>query len=215
MTDNETAKILRKGMLILDCTSERSENKSEGLLIKELTRILKPSLTPNIITIRGVSRFKRELQNSTDSVVHISAHGRYYRKKRTQLCFPNGKKIDSLEIKKSLNKRREKPTIIVFSACSVGNEDLIRNLNEATVKYAIAPSEDTYWFDAAIFLTTFYRFLLVENHSVWIAFRKVDRMRKLFFPKLTGNWNLYKNGKLCFSSPYDRYSIGQKLELNV
>lgn len=201
-------------MLILDCTSERVDPMSEGLLLKELVRILQPWMPPRVEKIRGVEDFEGELRDSNESVIHVSAHGRFHYKK-TKIDFPSGKSITAPQIQKVLNKRHEKPMLMVFSACSVGNKDMAACLKDAGVRYMMAPMEDVYWFDAAIFLTVFYRFLLVENHSPWIAFRKIERMRKQFFPKLTGTWNLFEKGELCFSSPYSRNGIGTKLAIKL
>ena len=212
---SEAKRMRDNGMLILECTSESREKMSEGLLLKELVRILEPATPPRVVQVRGVSRFKRELKNSTEMVIHISAHGRFYYKKTTRIDFPSGKWITADQTRKIIDERSEKPILMVFSACSVGNEDMVKCLKEAGVKYFMAPSEDVYWFDAAIFLTVFYRLLLVENHSPWIAFRKIERMRKLFFPKLTGTWNFFEQGKLCFSSPYSRDEIGRKLTIDL
>lgn len=211
----EAQKLRKQGMLILDCTSERQEQMSEGLLLKELVRILEPWVPPRVEKIRGVKDFKTKLRDSNESVIHVSAHGRFYRKRTTEIYFPSGKSITEAQIQKVLNKRHEKPMLMVFSACSVGNKDMAANLRKAGVRYLMAPLEDVYWFDAAIFLTVFYRFLLVENHSPWIAFRKIERMRKQFFPKLTGTWNLFEDGELCFSSPYSRDGIGTKLTVKL
>jgi hypothetical protein len=202
-------------MLILDCTSERKERMSEGLLFRELVRILKPWMPPRVVKIRGAEDFERELRDSDESIIHVSAHGCFYRKRTTEIGFPSGKAITAAQIQKILDKRREKPMLMVFSACSVGNKDMVECLGKAGVKYMMAPMEKVYWFDAAIFLTVFYRFLLVEKYSPWVAFRTIERMRKQFFPKLTGIWNWFENGELCFSSPYSRDRTGTKLTIKL
>jgi hypothetical protein len=92
---------------------------------------------------------------------------------------------------------------------------MVKNMKDAGVKYLIAPSKCTYWSDAAFFLISFYRFLFVEKHSLWVSFKKTNKMRKQFFPKLTGDWNFYEQGKLCFSSPYSYKEIGTKLKIDV
>ncbi|NIO37020.1 hypothetical protein GTO27_04885 [Candidatus Bathyarchaeota archaeon] len=214
MSRSDNEKIRENGMLILDCTSEPQENKSEGLLLKELVRILEPKVSPRVIKVRGVSAFKRRLRDSSERLVHVSAHGRYYYKKTTRLNFPSGKWITAKGIRQILTKREETPMLMVFSACSVGNEDIVRSLKEAGVKYLIAPTEDVYWFDAAMFLTIFYRLLLVEARSPWVAYRNSERARKLFFPKLTGIWNFFQDGKLCYSAPYSRNKTGSKICIN-
>lgn len=215
MSSSENERICENGMLILDCTSEPQENMSEGLLIKELVRILEPGISQRVVTVRGVSGFKRALRDSSERLVHISAHGRYYYKKTTRLDFPSGNSIVADEICKTLKKRKERPMLMVFSACSVGNKDMVKCLKEANVKHFIAPEEDVDWPDAAMYLTIFYRLLLVENRTPWIAYRNSERIRKLFFPKLTGTWNLFQNGKLCYSAPYSRNKTGRKLCIDI
>ena len=215
LSNSENERICENGMLILDCTSEPQENMSEGLLIKELVRILEPEISPRVVKVRGVSAFKRELRDSSERLVHISAHGRYYYKKTTRLDFPSGKWITADEIRKILERRKERPMLMVFSACSVGNEDMVKCLKKGGVKYFIAPKEDVYWFDAAMFLTIFYRLILVETRTPWMAYRNSERIRKLFFPKLTGIWNFFQDGRLCYSAPYSRNKIGRKLCIDV
>jgi hypothetical protein len=212
-SDNE--RIRENGMLILDCTSERQENMSEGLLIKELVRILQPEISLRVVKVRGVSAFRRELRDSSERLVHISAHGRYYYRKITRLDFPSGKWITAHEIRNTLTRRKEQPMLMVFSACSVGNEDMVKSLKEVGVKYFIAPEEDVYWFDAAMYLILFYRLILVETRTPWVAYRNSERVRKLFFPKLTGTWNFFQDGKLCYSAPYSRNKIGRKLYIEA
>lgn len=42
---------------------------------------------------------------------------------------------------------------------------MVEALNDTRVKYFLAPTEDVNWFDAALFLTIFYRLLLVEERT--------------------------------------------------
>jgi len=74
LISSDNNRICENGMLILDCTSEPQENMSEGLLIKELVRILEPEISPRVVKVRGVSAFKRELRDSSERLVHISAN---------------------------------------------------------------------------------------------------------------------------------------------
>lgn len=134
--------------------------------------------------------------------------------KTTRLDFPSGKWITAEEICETLQDRTDKPKLMIFSACSVCNEDLIECLKKVGVKYVIGPEEDVYWFDAAIFLTIFYRLFLVEKRTPWMAYRNTERIRKIFLPQLTGTWLFFENGKLCYSAPYSRNKIGKKVCMN-
>jgi hypothetical protein len=67
---------IRKGsLLILDCTSEDEEQKSEGLFLNELVRILSPRTDVRIEKIDKAKSFLDWLGKSQSPTIHISAHG--------------------------------------------------------------------------------------------------------------------------------------------
>jgi CHAT domain-containing protein len=201
ITRKEEDKRIKKKLLILECTSEPKEQKSESLLLIELLRILEPAVQQlRIRKVRGRSGFIRELQNADELFIHVSAHGKHHTGKRvrgTFICFPSGGRVDTNDLKDIWAGRSDakKPKLIVLSACETGHKDMATALYEAGCRYLVAPMHETYWFDAAVFLTIFYRLLLVENHRPWVAFKKTDYALKRIFPNLTGVWAFFDRGE--------------------
>lgn len=201
ITREKEMKKVKKRLLIVECTSESEEDKSESSLLIELIRILEPTpMELRIVKVRGRSGFLRELENSNELCIHISAHGKHRKGKRargTFIYFPSGKRVDTNDLKRVWAGRSisKKPRLVVLSACETGHQDMARALYEAGCRYFIAPVHDTYWFDAAIFLTIFYRLLFVEGHGPWVAFKKTDYALKRIFPNLTGAWSFYDRGQ--------------------
>lgn len=200
VTRKKKMKRIKKKLFILECTSESKEEKSESLLLWELVRILEPRVSLRIAKVRGRRGFVEELKNADELFIHISAHGKYRKGKRVRgafICFPSGGSFNTDDLKGlwATRSRSKKPKLVVLSACETGRQDMARALYEAGCRYFIAPLHKTYWFDAAIFLTIFYRLLLVENHTPWVSFKKTDITLKHIFPTLTGAWSFYNRGE--------------------
>ena len=196
ITKKKELRRIKEKLLIIECTSESKEEKSESLLLHELLRILESATQLKIVKIRGRQRFLEELRNAEQLFIHVSAHGEYRKGKRirgTFLHFLSGTRIHTDDLKHLWVGRHssKKPMLILFSACEAGHKDMAKTLYEAGCRYYIAPEDDVYWFDAAIFLTVFYRLLLVEGHSPWIAYKKADFGLKQILPYLSGKWCFY------------------------
>ncbi len=200
VTKERELRKIREKLLIIECTSESQEEKSESLLLNELIRILQPINKPRIAKARGRQPFLDEMENAEEMFIHISAHGKFRKGKRvcgTRIYFPSGKSIHSNDLKKLWVGRRDskKPKLILLSACQGGHKDMAKALYGAGCRYFIAPEDDVYWFDAAVFLTVFYSLLLVENHTPWVSFKKADYGLRHIFPNLSGNWRFYDRGR--------------------
>lgn len=200
VTKEKELRKIKEKLLIIECTSESVEDKSESLLLNELIRILEPITEPRIVQARGRRPFLDEMENAEEFFIHISAHGKFRKGKRvcgTYIYFPSGKRVSASDLKKLWNGRRgsKKPKLIILSACQTGQQDMAKALYEAGCRYFIAPEEDVYWFDAAVFLTIFYTLLLVENHTPWVSFKKADYGLKNIFPSLSGKWRFYDKGE--------------------
>ncbi len=200
LTREKELKKIRNKILILECTSEAQEDKSESLLLKELIRIIRTANKPRIVQVRGRKPFLDEIENADELFIHISANGKFRRGKRicrTRIYFPSGKSVTANDFRELWGGRRKakKPKLILLSACQTGHQDLAKALYEAGCRYFIAPEDDVYWFDAAVFLTVFYNLLLVENHTPWVAYKKADSGLKQIFPCLSGKWRFYDRGE--------------------
>jgi CHAT domain-containing protein len=158
LTKARELKKLTKKMLILECTSESQEDKSESLLLKELIRIIETRNQPEIVKVKGKQPFLEQMEKTEESFIHISAHGESRKGKntcRTRIFFPSGKSAGADDLKNLWSDRHEskKPKLVLLSACQAGHEDLAKAFYGAGCRYFIAPEDKVYWFDAALFLT--------------------------------------------------------------
>jgi hypothetical protein len=193
---HKTHKIIRRGLLILDCTA-KTERKSEGNLIYELMRILDYDRKLSLkrpLKIKRKDTFLKKLNNTNAYSIHISSHGDHD-EKGTYFALPFGGKVYAGHLKDLWENRnlREKPRLLALSACFTGSEDLIKAFSDAGCQYCIAPKKDPFWHDAALFWTKFYTVLFFEclKSSPWIAFKKTQEI----LPTLSGNWTFFKWGK--------------------
>jgi hypothetical protein len=58
-----------------------------------------------------------------------------------------------------------------------------------------ATLHETLFEDAAVFLTIFYKLLIGEKSSPWIAFRNAIAGASSSLPQLSGAWGFYEWGK--------------------
>jgi len=189
----------RAKLLILECASENKEKMSEGLLLWELTRILGYEKRTNLKVISGPNRLIKELENAEERYIHISAHGDFHQTRGTYLTTPRKGKVYSSDLSGmwANRKKSEIPSLVVLSACEAGHIDMVRAFSNAGCKYCLAPLHETFFEDAAVFLALFYKLLLGEKSSPWIAFK--NTMIGLFqsLPKLSGAWSFYECGEKC------------------
>jgi hypothetical protein len=187
----------RTKLLILECTSESEERMSEGRLLRELMRILGFERQTRFLLISGKMDLLRKMENMKEPYLHISAHGEFNSQKGTWINVPHSGKVFPSDIT-GLWKQRAKPRIPVFvvlSACETGHVDMVRAFSEAGCQYCIAPLHETYWEDAAVFSTVFYKLLIGEGMSPWVSFRKTMRGISYALPRLSGAWSFCEWGK--------------------
>lgn len=181
-------------LTILDLTSERKEKMSEGWLLWELMRILELEKKVKFDYVTGKKHFFELLNEVSTKYLHIGAHGDQD-KGQTGLLTPRGAFITSDDIEEKWLCRK-KPELVVLSACKAGRVELINKISNLGVKYVIAPLNDTYWEDAAVFLTMFYKILLSDEKSPWISYRNAYCGYKEAFGKISGAWRFYNYGEL-------------------
>jgi CHAT domain-containing protein len=92
-------------------------------------------------------------------------------------------------------KASQIPRLVVLSACEAGHIDMVRAFSDAGCRYCIAPLHDTYFEDSATFLTIFYRLLIGEKNSPWIAFKNATLGVAVSIPQLSGAWSFYEWGE--------------------
>ena len=189
----------RAKLLILECASENKEKMSEGLLLWELMRILGYEKRTNLKMISGPNRLIEELENAEERYIHISAHGDFHQTRGTYLTTPRKGKVYSSDLSGmwANRKKSEFPSLIVLSACESGHIDMVRAFSNAGCKYCLAPLHETFFEDAAVFLALFYKLLLGEKSSPWIAFRNTVIGLSQSLPKLSGAWSFYERGEKC------------------
>ena len=191
---------MKRKLLILDCTSASREQKSEGALLSELIDILNAKNGPKVVkrleAVRDRKDFIDALKEADETFIHISAHGMYDETKRPVICLPSGAVIDPFELESIWEESYfGAPQFVFLSACETGHPDMAEALYNAGCRYFVAPMFDVYWYDAATFLTVFYRLLLVEtNKSPWIAFRTASKALKYISPNITNDWCFFDKG---------------------
>lgn len=188
-------------LLILECTSEKKEKMSEGWLLWELIRILGYEKQTNLKKIGGASRLIDELQNAEERYIHISAHGRFHQTRGTYLKTPRKGKVYSTDLSDLwASKRKSKiPKLVVLSACEAGHIDMVRAFSNAGCRYCLAPLHETLFEDAAVFLALFYKLLIGERNSPWIAFRNTMAGLSQSLQGLSGAWSFYEGGEKCLT----------------
>jgi len=191
--------ITRARLLILECTSENKEKMSEGSLLWELMRILGYGEWTNYKIITNRNRLIKELANSEERYIHISAHGDFHQTRGTYLKTPRKGKVYSSDLDEiwASRKKSEIPILVVMSACEAGHIDMVRAFSKAGCRYFLAPLHETFFEDAAVFLALFYRLLIGERSSPWIAYRNAAIGLCQSLPGLSGAWSFYEWGEKC------------------
>jgi hypothetical protein len=187
-------------LLILECTSENKEKMSEGLLLWELMRILGYKKRTNFKIIGGSNRLREELTNAQEQYIHISAHGDFHSTRGTYLKTLRKGKVYSSNLNEIWvgKKASEIPRLVVLSACEAGHIDMVRAFSDAGCRYCLAPLHETFFEDAAVFFAVFYKLLIGEKSSPWIAFRNTVIGLSQSLLKLSGAWSFYEWGEKCF-----------------
>jgi len=190
----------RAKLLILECASENKEKMSEGWLLWELMRILGYEKRTNLKIIGGSNRLLEELKNAEERFIHISAHGDFHQTRGAFLKTPRKGKVFSSDLSGiwAGRKRSEIPNLVVLSACEAGHVDMVRAFSNEGCRYCLAPLNETFFEDAAVFLTLFYKLLIGEKSSPWIAFKNTMTGLSQSLPKLSGAWSFYEWGEKCF-----------------
>jgi len=184
-------------LLILECTSEPKERMSEGRLLWELVRILGFERSAGIREIKSRNSFFRELEETVEPYLHISAHGDFDPTKGTWIDISCRGKVYSGDLRGLWQrKRRSKiPRLVVLSACKTGHVDMLRAFSDAGCQYCVAPLHETSWEDAAVFSTMFYKLLIGEGRSPWVSFKNTISGISKAIPRLSGAWNFYQLGE--------------------
>ena len=192
--------MMRARLLILECTSEDREKMSEGSLLWELMRTLGYEKRTNLKMITSGNRLIKALGNAEEQYIHISAHGDFHQTRGTYLKTPKKGKVYSSDLDGiwTGRKKSEIPSLVVMSACKAGHIDMVRAFSSAGCRYCLAPLHETFFEDAAVFLALFYKLLIGERSSPWIAYRNTVIGLSQSLPKLSGAWSFYEWGEKCF-----------------
>jgi len=186
-------------LLILECTSENKEKMSEGRLLWELMRILGYGNRTNFKNVCGANRLTEEIRNAEERYIHISAHGNFHQTRGTYLRTPRKGRVYSTDLRDIWTGKRksEIPRLVVLSACEAGHVDMMRAFSNAGCRYCLAPLHEPLFEDAAVFLALFYKLLIGERSSPWIAFKNTMVGLSQSLPRLSGAWSFYEWGEKC------------------
>lgn len=184
-------------LVILECTSETQEKMSEGMLLRELMRILGFGDRTKLLPIENKDGFLRKLERIQEPYLHISAHGDFDPTKGTRINLPRQGKIYSSDLVGLWeDKARYKiPRLVVLSACETGHVDMVRAFSDAGCQYCIAPLHETSWEDAVVLSTLLYKLLIGERMSPWVSFKKTVLGIANALPRLSGAWSFYEWGE--------------------
>jgi len=184
-------------LVIFECTSESREEMSEGMLLRELMRILGFGSRTKLSSIENKNSFLRKLEGIREPYLHISAHGGFSPTRGTRIDLPYKAKIYSSDLVGLWkNKARSKiPKLVVLSACETGHVDMVRAFSDAGCQYCVAPLHETLWEDAAVFSILLYKLLIGERMSPWISFKKTNIAISNVLPRLSGAWSFYEWGE--------------------
>lgn len=187
-------------LTILECISDTKEKLCEGSLMWELMRILGFEEKTTLKHIGGPKRLIKEIKNTQDQFLHISAHGNFSKTKGTYFKTLRKGRVYSTDLNDIWldKKRSEIPRLVILSACEAGHIDMIRSFSDAGCKFCVAPLHGPDFEDAAVFLTVFYKLLIGERRSPWIAYKNTIDGLSQSLPKLTGAWSFYEWGEKCF-----------------
>jgi hypothetical protein len=104
--------------------------------------------------------------------IHISAHGRYYKRRGAVLSFPKGD-LTFDELPQGCFKHM----LVTLSACSLGKKASMEHFIERTqARCVIAPQNSPRFEDAALWFVNFYYLLLKQRLPVYDAFGIVNSM---------------------------------------
>ena len=189
--------MVRVKLLVLECVSETKERVSEGQLLWELMRILGYEELTTLEVVTGPNRLIEKLENAKERYIHISAHGDFHQTRGTYLKTARKGRVYSSDLNElwAGKKKSEIPELVVLSACEAGHIDMVRAFSNAGCRYCLAPLHEPSFADAAVFLTLYYRLLIGEQNSSWIAFKNTVGGLSYSLPKLSGAWSFYEWGE--------------------
>ena len=171
-------------------------------MMLELMRILGFAKQTRYMRIRGKADFLSAVDRAAEPYIHISAHGDFKPFKGTWIDLPRRGRLYPQDISELWQDRdvSSTPGLIVMSACETGHVDMVRAFSSVGCKHCIAPLHETYWEDAALFSTMFYKLLVGERNSPWISYKKTMAAVSFAVPRLTGAWSFYEWGEKVIST---------------
>lgn len=196
ITKAKNWKKMIKSMLILDCTP-KTDLMSEGFFLNELVKLINskskgPYIEKRFEPICTRDDFFDALEDAKEGIIHISAHGENSKDKGPIIQTASRAEIKVSELSNLWDPKSKIPRLVFLSACEVGQEELAHAFYENGIRYFIAPARKVWWYDAATFLTIFYRLLLVEKKKTpWMAFKATFNTANRLFPKFSGKWRYF------------------------
>lgn len=158
------------------------EGKMEGVVLGEFIRMFKPSFADDLYfecksdfldyVDKYVTNVKRNKRFGNYKFVHMSGHGRYYKRKGAVFSFPKGDlRLDELP------QDCFKNMVVTFSACELGNGSAMKYFAERTkAKCVIAPLNSPRFEDAALWFLNFYYAVMCKKKEPLVAYRMVNSM---------------------------------------
>lgn len=173
-----------RSLLIAEAISLK-EGKIEGVVLGEFIGMFKPDYNDDLYfecksdfldyVDKYVTNVKRNKQYGRYKFVHLSGHGRYYKRTGAVLSFPKGSlRFDELP------SGCFKNMTVTFSACELGIEEAMRDFAERTnAKCVIAPINSPRFEDAALWFVNYYYLVMRKKLDPSEAYRTVRSMLRL------------------------------------
>jgi hypothetical protein len=164
----------RRRVLVIECIPQ-SEKYNEGKMLRHFLDMIFQNDRGRVIYYRVKS--KKQLVNYVDQkrdiyrygYVHLSAHGK---PKLGALELPRGRLYPS-DLRQDCFKGR----ILALSACSAGRKGFVAEMIARTgAEAVIAPRNDVWFADAALWFTNFYYLVLEAGYEPKNACSKVNSM---------------------------------------
>jgi len=186
----------KRRVLIIEAIP-KSEKHNEGIILENFLDMVFDTKRNRVSAYRVeykqqvVGYLARKEDLDKFGFVHISAHGQ---RDECAVKLPKGL-LSPLDLRPQCFAGKT----VSFSACSMGCRDFVAQVMEHTgAENVIAPVNDVYFPDAALWFVNFYYLVLGKRYSPRDAHARVNRMLK---DKVKGGFRFYSRREVLGRSP--------------
>ncbi len=163
----------KKGVYIIECIPKKDDMK-EGAVLYEFLKMVIPNKI-KYAYVKSKTDFFDELNTNNSKVVHISCHGNIDCNEDFYMAMPKGKIYPD----EFYNDDGLKGRNVVLTGCLLGRRDFaMKFLEETHAESIIAPMNEIYFHDSAMWCVNFYHHLVTR--SSFSCSRSYNFMSKSF-----------------------------------